>query len=97
MDYTVAGYADHRRDHRCFGVWSGFTCGHDFGGPWSLTWAAANVDRLASVNSSTPVCYSDYQWHRNGPDLAHPTDRREIFRLRPQHWTRRYSPTTTPA
>lgn len=65
MDYTVAGYADHLGGIiDALGVERIHLVAHDFGGPWSLTWAAANVDRLASVSLLNTGVLLDYQWHR---------------------------------
>ncbi|MGK2956776.1 MAG: alpha/beta fold hydrolase [Solirubrobacterales bacterium] len=37
---------------------------HDLGGPIGLTWAAANVDRVASVVLINTGILTDYKWHR---------------------------------
>lgn len=65
IDYTVAGYARHLggildtlRLERVHLV------AHDFGGPWSLTWAAANTERVASVSLLNTGVLLDYSWHR---------------------------------
>jgi pimeloyl-ACP methyl ester carboxylesterase len=65
MDYTVAGYAAHLGgllDE--LGVKRAHLVAHDFGGPWSLTWAAANLDRVASVSLLNTGVLLDYRWHR---------------------------------
>jgi pimeloyl-ACP methyl ester carboxylesterase len=64
FDYTLAGYAAHldgllgrlgiRRAHLVL---------HDFGGPWGLTWAAANADRLASIVLIDTGVLIGYRWH----------------------------------
>ncbi len=37
---------------------------HDFGGPFALTWAAANPDKVASVTLINTGVLLDYKWHR---------------------------------
>ena len=64
FDYTVSGYARHlglliesqqiRRVHLVL---------HDFGGPWGLTWAAENIDRVASVTLIDTGIHPGYRWH----------------------------------
>lgn len=65
QDYTVDGYARQlggiidelglRRVH---------IVAHDFGGPWSLTWAAQNPDVVASVTLINTGVLLGYRWHR---------------------------------
>jgi pimeloyl-ACP methyl ester carboxylesterase len=64
-DYTVAGYAAHLagvigqlRITRVHVV------AHDFGGPFALTWAAANPGQVASVTLINTGVLIDYRWHR---------------------------------
>lgn len=65
MDYTVAGYARHLGGIvDALGVRRVHLVAHDFGGPWSLTWAAANVERVASVSLLNTGVLLDYDWHR---------------------------------
>lgn len=65
MDYTVAGYARHLGGIvDALGVERVHLVAHDFGGPWALTWAAANTDRVASVNLLNTGVLLDYHWHR---------------------------------
>ncbi|MGZ6853348.1 MAG: alpha/beta fold hydrolase [Mycobacteriaceae bacterium] len=65
IDYTVAGYARHLGGIiDALGVDRVHLVAHDFGGPWSLTWAAANVDRVASVSLLNTGALLDYHWHR---------------------------------
>lgn len=65
MDYTVAGYARHLGGIvDALGVERVHLVAHDFGGPWSLTWAAANVERVASVSLLNTGVLLDYDWHR---------------------------------
>jgi pimeloyl-ACP methyl ester carboxylesterase len=62
---TVAGYADHlgaTLDH--LGVERAHLVLHDFGGPWGLTWAAANPDRFASAVLINTGVLPGYKWHR---------------------------------
>src|SRR5262249_3370245 len=37
---------------------------HDFGGPFALTWAAANPGKVASVTLINTGVLLDYKWHR---------------------------------
>lgn len=63
--YNVDGYARHldgilgelgiRRAHLVM---------HDFGGPWSLTWAAGHLDRVGSVTLVNTALLIGYRWHR---------------------------------
>ncbi|AKK30053.1 alpha/beta fold hydrolase [Mycobacterium sp. EPa45] len=65
MDYTVAGYARHLGGIvDALGVERVHLVAHDFGGPWALTWAAANVERVASVSLLNTGVLLDYDWHR---------------------------------
>ena len=65
QDYTVAGYAAHLAgvlDQ--LGVDRVHLVAHDFGGPFALTWAAANPDNVASVTSINTGVLINYRWHR---------------------------------
>lgn len=65
MHYTLAGYARHLGGIvDALGVERVHLVAHDFGGPWSLTWAAANVERVASVSLLNTGVLLDYDWHR---------------------------------
>ncbi|OBH14374.1 alpha/beta fold hydrolase [Mycobacterium sp. E3247] len=65
QDYTLASYGAHlggvigqlaiERVH---------LVGHDFGGPFALTWAAANPHQVASVTLINSGVLLDYKWHR---------------------------------
>jgi len=65
QDYTVGGYAAYLGgviDQ--LGIERVHLVAHDFGGPFALTWAAANGDRVASItliNTGVPI---NYRWHR---------------------------------
>jgi pimeloyl-ACP methyl ester carboxylesterase len=65
QDYTLAGYARHLGGIiDALGLTRVHLVAHDFGGPWSLTWAAANPDRVASVTLVNTGVMLDYTWHR---------------------------------
>lgn len=64
FDYSVPGYARflgrllaERRVQRAHLVM------HNFGGPWGLTWAAANPEAVASVTCINTGVLSGYRWH----------------------------------
>ena len=64
FDYSVPGYARflgrllaERRVQRAHLVM------HNFGGPWGLTWAAANPESVASVTCINTGVLSGYRWH----------------------------------
>ena len=64
FDYSVPGYARflgrllaERRVQRAHLVM------HNFGGPWGLTWAAANPELVASVTCINTGVLSGYRWH----------------------------------
>jgi pimeloyl-ACP methyl ester carboxylesterase len=64
FDYTVNGYARHlgelldsERVERAHLVL------HDFGGPWGLAWAVANLDRTLSVTLFNIGVMPGYRWH----------------------------------
>ncbi|MBV8930803.1 MAG: alpha/beta hydrolase [Mycobacteriaceae bacterium] len=56
-DYTVTGYAEHLNGVLVqLGVQRAHLVAHDFGGPWSLAWAADHLDAVASITLiNTPV------------------------------------------
>lgn len=64
FDYTIEGYAQHlqhfldalkiRRVHLVL---------HDFGGPWGMAWAAANLAAVASVTLINTGYLPGYRWH----------------------------------
>lgn len=65
QDYTVAGYAAHLGgllDQ--LGVNRAHLVAHDFGGPFSLAWAAGHPDRVASLTLINTGVFIDYRWHR---------------------------------
>jgi len=65
MEYTVAAYARHLGgliDE--LGLNRVHLVAHDFGGPWALTWAASNVEKVASVTMVNTGVLLDYRWHR---------------------------------
>ena len=65
QDYTVAGYALHLAGIiDSLGIQRVHLVAHDFGGPWALTYAAANPDRVASVTLINTGVLMDYRWHR---------------------------------
>lgn len=65
MDYTLAGYARHLGGViDALGVRRVHLVAHDFGGPFALTWAAANTDRVGSVTLVNTGVLLDYAWHR---------------------------------
>ncbi|WP_406021881.1 alpha/beta hydrolase [Nocardioides sp. NBC_00850] len=65
QDYTLAGYARHLGGLiDALGLTRVHLVAHDFGGPWSLTWAAAHPDRVASVTLVNTGVMLDYTWHR---------------------------------
>lgn len=64
FDWTTTGYAnflgailDELRVDRVHLVL------HDFGGPWGLTWAAANPKRVASISLINVGLMPGYRWH----------------------------------
>ena len=64
FDYSVGGYARHLGallDDQC--VARAHLVLHDFGGPWGLAWAAAHVDRVASVTLINIGILPGYRWH----------------------------------
>lgn len=65
QDYTLAGYGRHLGGViEALGVTRVHIVAHDFGGPWSLTWAAAHPDLVASVTLINTGVMLDYTWHR---------------------------------
>jgi pimeloyl-ACP methyl ester carboxylesterase len=64
-DYTLAAYGAHLGgliDQ--LGIGRVHLVAHDFGGPFALTWAAANPERVASVTLINSGVLFDYNWHR---------------------------------
>src|SRR3954454_8664021 len=88
--YNLDGYARHlggvldelgiRRAHLVM---------HDFGGPLGLTWAAGNVDCVASVTMVNTALLIGYRWHRfariwrtpGGGELLNYTATRPVYRV----------------
>ncbi len=65
QDYTLRGYAAHLAGVIAeLGINRVHLVAHDFGGPFALTWAAANTDRVASVTLINTGVLLDYGWHR---------------------------------
>jgi pimeloyl-ACP methyl ester carboxylesterase len=65
FEYTVPGYARHLGGVlEQLGVQRAHLVGHDFGGPWMLTWAARNPDAFASATLINTGVLVDYKWHR---------------------------------
>jgi pimeloyl-ACP methyl ester carboxylesterase len=64
-DYTVASCAAHLAgvvDQ--LGLTRVHLVAHDFGGPFALTWAAANPGQIASITLINTGVLIDYRWHR---------------------------------
>jgi pimeloyl-ACP methyl ester carboxylesterase len=65
QDYTLATYAEHLGgviDQ--LGIGAVHLVAHDFGGPFALTWAAVNPEKVASVTLINTGVLLDYKWHR---------------------------------
>ncbi len=65
QDYTLAAYGAHLgglMDQ--LGIGAVHLVAHDFGGPFALTWAAANPGKVASVTLINTGVLLDYKWHR---------------------------------
>jgi pimeloyl-ACP methyl ester carboxylesterase len=65
QDYTVTGYAAYLGgviDQ--LGIQRVHLVAHDFGGPFALTWVAANVERIASITLINTGVLLEYRWHR---------------------------------
>ena len=65
QDYTLAAYGTHLGgliDQ--LGIGAVHLVAHDFGGPFALTWAAANPGKVASVTLINTGVLLDYEWHR---------------------------------
>ncbi len=64
FNYTVAGYADHITALvDALGLQHVHLVLHDFGGPWGLTWAAANPSRVRSLTLFNVGVLRGYRWH----------------------------------
>jgi pimeloyl-ACP methyl ester carboxylesterase len=64
-DYTLAAYVAHLGgviDQ--LGLERVHLVAHDFGGPFALTWAAKNCDKVASITLINTGVLLDYGWHR---------------------------------
>jgi pimeloyl-ACP methyl ester carboxylesterase len=64
FDYTVSGYALHlgsllEKQH----ILKAHLVLHDFGGPWGLAWATANLNALKSLTLINTGVLPDYRWH----------------------------------
>jgi pimeloyl-ACP methyl ester carboxylesterase len=64
FEYTVQGYARFLAGAMdALGIRRAHLVLHDFGGPWGLSWAAANPDALASVVLVNTGVLTGYRWH----------------------------------
>ena len=64
FDYSVDGYARHLAALLdLLGVARAHLVLHDFGGAWGLAWAAAHVDRVASITLLNTGLTIGYRWH----------------------------------
>ena len=90
FSYSVDGYARHLAallDQ--LGITRAHIVAHDFGGPWSLTWAARHPDALASATLINTGALIGYRWHRYARiwrtpglgELFQATTSRPAFRL----------------
>ena len=88
--YSVDGYAQHLAallDQ--LGITRAHIVAHDFGGPWSLAWAARHPDALASATLINTGVLIGYRWHRYARiwrtpglgELFQATTSRPAFRL----------------
>jgi pimeloyl-ACP methyl ester carboxylesterase len=65
QNYTLAAYGAHLGGLiEALGIEQVHLVAHDFGGPFALTWAASNTDRVASVTLINTGVLLDYRWHR---------------------------------
>jgi pimeloyl-ACP methyl ester carboxylesterase len=65
QDYTLAAYGAHLGGViEQLGISAVHLVAHDFGGPFALTWAAANPEKVASVALINTGVLLDYKWHR---------------------------------
>jgi pimeloyl-ACP methyl ester carboxylesterase len=65
QDYTLAAYAAHLGGLiNQLGIDRVHLVAHDFGGPFALTWAAANPEKVASVTLINTGVLLEYKWHR---------------------------------
>ena len=90
FSYSVDGYAQHLAallDQ--LGITRAHIVAHDFGGPWSLAWAARHPDALASATLINTGVLIGYRWHRYARiwrtpglgELFQATTSRPAFRL----------------
>lgn len=64
FDYTVPGYAAFLgKIIDALGIERVHLVVHDFGGPWGLSWAAAQPQRVASLGLVNVGLMPGYQWH----------------------------------
>lgn len=64
-DYTVPGYAKHLAGLlEQLGIERAHLVAHDFGGPFTLQWAADNPGKVASVTLINTGVFRGYSWHR---------------------------------
>jgi pimeloyl-ACP methyl ester carboxylesterase len=65
FDYTIDGYARHLDGVLAeLGIRRAHLVAHDFGGPWSLAWAAENPQAFASATLINTGVMTNYRWHR---------------------------------
>lgn len=65
FDYTIGGYAAFLgRLLDDVGVERVHLGLHDLGGPWGLTWAASNPERVKSLMLFNTGIMPEYQWHK---------------------------------
>ena len=65
FNYTVEGYAEFLgRVLDEAGVERAILALHDFGGPWGLTWAASNLDRVEGLILFNTGLLPGYRWHK---------------------------------
>lgn len=90
FDYSVDGYARHLGGVLAeLGIERAHLVAHDFGGPWSLAWAAEKPDAFASATLINTGVLIDYRWHRYARiwrtpvigELFNATTTRGAFRL----------------
>jgi len=64
FDYTVNGFANHIKALvNSLGLSRVHLVLHDFGGPWGLTWAAAEPLKVASLTLLNVGVLTGYRWH----------------------------------
>ncbi len=90
FNYSIAGYAEHLAgllDQ--LGITRAHLVGHDFGGAWMLSWAAAHPDAFASATLINTGALINYRWHHwarvwripGAGELAMAASTRSVMRL----------------